>query len=203
MSVSASAEVSFRDLIIPKDGSGAKYNALVGYNTTEGQWQFLKTKKLLDGTFVLDLGTVTVETNPGGGMTINQVITTVWDTAPPTKCYEFIISLPSLGSSSTLFTIGTLIAQYRAFVDDIIIIRDEAQPLDYMSIQLIDMGNNKTIAGGEIVPACPNKMTPATPLVASNLQLLLQNKSEEIQRIKISIIVSVRKVTDPIYSQPY
>ena len=83
--------------------------------------------------------------------TVAAVTNPIWSAPPPTKVYEFTVSLSSLGTSSTLFTIGTPISGYMAFIDDIIIIRDEAQPIDYMNLQLIDMGNNKTIGGGEDV----------------------------------------------------
>jgi len=69
--VAHAANPSFKSLIIPKDGSGAKYNALVGYNTITGGWQFINTKKLADGTFVLDLGTITIQTGADGGVSAN------------------------------------------------------------------------------------------------------------------------------------
>lgn len=143
------------------------------------------------GSSSTNIGTITAFEQP------------IWTATPPTKCYEFIVNLPALGTSATLFTIGTPIAGYRAFIDDILIIRDEIRLIDYMSIQLIDMENNRMIGGGEIVPACPIKVTPATPLLVTNCKLFLQNKSTSIQRIKIDIIVSVRKIADPIYGQPY
>lgn len=203
--VSYAADPLFKDLIIPKDGSGAKYSAMVGYNTVNGAWQFLQTKKLADGTFVLDLGTVSVAVEgqiPSIGAVVS-IINTVWSTAPPTKQYEVILTVPPLATASTTFTIGTPIVGYRAFVEYVNIIRDEASPIDYMNIQLIDVINDKLMIGGEIAPAgslpC---LRPTTPLIATDCKLLIWNKCGTVQRIKVSVIVSVQKVTDYVYAQP-
>ena len=95
--VSYAADPTFRDLIIPKDGSGAKYNAIVGYDTVNRQWQFLKTKKLLDGTFVLDLGTVTV--SPGSPAVIKNWVIKGTDTIliNPGQTKSFVIESETQG----------------------------------------------------------------------------------------------------------
>ena len=173
--------------------------ALISMFWVGAGWAILTGDQVLNNVY--DATTKVLKTNTTA--TVASITNPIWNAPPPIKVYEFTVSLSSLGTSSTLFTIGTPISGYMAFIDDIIIIRDEAQPIDYMNLQLIDMGNNKTIGGGEIVPASPIRMTPATPLLATECKLLLQNKSASVQRIKISIVVSVRKTNDPIYGQPY
>ncbi|PIZ53766.1 hypothetical protein COY26_00975 [Candidatus Woesearchaeota archaeon CG_4_10_14_0_2_um_filter_33_10] len=136
--------------------------------------------------------------------TIAAFAVPIWTTTPPTKVYEFTINLNPLATSSTLFTIGTPVANHKTFIEYISIIRDEQQPLDYLNFQLINIITGKLLIGREIVPAyTDNLCKPTVPLLATDLQLLLRNKSNVSQLIKISVMVSVRKANDPIYGMPY
>ena len=203
--VMASPNVTFKNLVIPSDGVGSKFNSLLAYDEVSRKWHFVKTKQLASGEYTLDLGTVTIE-----GAKIDEVLkvltieNTVWEATPPTKAYEFTINLTALGSSTTLFTIGTPVAGYRAFIEYVTMVRDEAKPLGYMSLQLIDAIKDTLLIGGEVAPAHTVSMfTPPTPLIVTDCKLTLQEKGGAEQKIKISCIVSVRKVSDTVFEQPY
>lgn len=136
--------------------------------------------------------------------TISAFAVPIWEATPPTKAYQFTINLPASGSSTTLFTIGTPVAGYRAFIEYITLVRDEQQPLGYMSLQLIDAIKDTLLIGGEVAPAHTVSMfTPPTPLIATDCKLILREKGGYAQTLKIGCGVSVRKVTDPIFEQPY
>ena len=144
------------------------------------------------GTSTINIGTISAFAVP------------IWEATPPTKAYEFTINLTALGSSTTLFTIGTPVAGYRAFIEYVTMVRDEAKPLGYMSVQLIDVIKNTLLIGGEVAPAHTVSMfTPPTPLIVTDCKLILQEKGGAEQKIKISCIVSVRKVSDTVFEQPY
>ncbi|MDI6780800.1 MAG: hypothetical protein QME49_01610 [bacterium] len=152
-------------------------------------------------------GKLLVETTGSSTMNIGTIAAfamPIWEATPPTKAYQFEINLIANGSSTTLFTIGTPVAGYRAFIEYITMVRDESQPLGYMNLQLVDNIKNTLLIGGEIAPAYTVSMlTPPTPLIATNCKIILQEKGGYSQKIKISCIVSVRKVSDMIFDQPY
>ncbi len=136
--------------------------------------------------------------------TISAFLVPIWEATPPTKAYQFEINLVASGSSTTLFTIGTPVAGYRAFIEYITLVRDESQPLGYMNLQLIDAIKDTLLIGGEVAPAHTVSMfTPPIPLIATSCKLILREKGGYGQKIKISCIVSVRKVSDAIFDQPY
>ncbi len=139
--------------------------------------------RIVDGSLmVMSGGTSSI--NIG---TIAAFAVPIWEATPPTKAYQFEINLPASGSSTTLFNIGTPVAGYRAFVEYITLVRDEAQPLGYMNLQLIDAIKNALLIGGEIAPANTMSMfAPPTPLIASSCKLILQEKGGNSQKIKIS-----------------
>jgi len=144
------------------------------------------------GSSTVNVGTITAFEN------------TLWVTSPPIKAYEFTMTINPAATSTVLFTIGTPIAEYRAYIEYITLVRDEPTPINYLSIQLIDMISNKLLIGGEIVPAnTQGIIKPPLPLLATDLKLLLLNKSFDVQIIKICVVISVRKVTDYIFGQPY
>ncbi len=200
-----SPDVNFKNLVIPADGVGSKFGSLLAYDEAIRKWHFIKTKQLADGKYTFDLGTVTID-----GAKIDEVLkvlaieNTVWETTPPTKAYQFEINLSPLGSSTTLFTIGTPVAGYRAFIEYITLVRNENQPMGYMNLQLIDAIKNTLLIGCEIAPAHTVSMiAPPTPLIATNCKLILWEKGGNEMTIMVSVGVSVRKVSDVIFEQPY
>lgn len=187
---------NLKDYLIPSDGVGSRYNAIVGY---KDGWHLLKIKKV-GNDYYLDIGTMST-TIEGSISTVLKVEEPIWEKPPMDVQYKTImITLTPYGSYTTAATWTSSTSGYNDYIEYITIIKNDITPIDSLNFELHTSQVLESLAlGGEIVPASPESVfKPPIPILVipgdnNGWRFIITNKANFEQKIKIGITLSKRK----------
>jgi len=181
--------VDLKKQSIPQDGNLRSYSAIVGKDN-RGEWQIVGLKKLPDGRYGFDLGTVTA---------IQSIEKVVWEAQPDLTYTTLDIEVAPYGSYTYTTGAGFGVVGYKHYLEYLTIVRNENSPIDYLSVRYYtNYGTREAtrlVLGGEITPANPlNILQAPIPIrLGSSEKLIITNKSSSTQKLIVGIVTSWRK----------
>lgn len=128
-----------------------------------------------------------------GTNTLFNIDKPIWEAQPNLNYRTLDIELPANGSYTYSGTITIPPTNYTAYISSVIFFRNENIPIDYMSIAIYNDINNLILAK-EISPASTDtEIKPFVELPIANYKIIILNKTPDIQKLQVGIIISYRK----------